>query len=102
MPIDVASSGSSGDHLRGARVSVVLSFRNEAENIPTLIARLESTFAAEGVDHELLFVNDASTDHSLQVLLKEHDRNPRVKVINLSRRFGVAEGVLAGLAFATG
>jgi dolichol-phosphate mannosyltransferase len=83
-------------------VSVLLSFRNEAENIPTLVARLESMFAVEGVDYELLFVNDASTDNSLQVLLKEHDRSPRVKVINLSRRFGVAEGVLAGMAFATG
>ena len=102
MPIDVSTPGSSGDRLRAARVSVVLSFRNEAENIPALIARLESMFSAEGVDHELLFVNDASTDDSLQVLLKAHDRNPRVKVINLSRRFGVAEGVLAGMAFATG
>ena len=102
MPIDVSSPGSSGDRLGAARVSVVLSFRNEAENIPTLIARLESMFAAEGVDHELLFVNDASTDESLQVLLEARDRSPRVKVINLSRRFGVAEGVLAGMAFATG
>jgi dolichol-phosphate mannosyltransferase len=84
------------------RVSVVLSFRNEAENIPTLIARLQAVFAKEGIEHELLFVNDASTDSSLQVLLSEHARNSRVKIVNLSRRFGVAEGVLAGMAFASG
>jgi dolichol-phosphate mannosyltransferase len=102
MPGEPSRSDPAADRLRADRISVVLSFRNEAENIPTLISRLESMFAAEGVDHELLFVNDASTDSSLQVLLKEHDRNPRVKVINMSRRFGVGEGVLAGLAFATG
>ena len=37
MPIDVPRSGSSTDRLRADRVSVVLSFRNEAENIPTLV-----------------------------------------------------------------
>jgi dolichol-phosphate mannosyltransferase len=83
-------------------VSVVLSFRNESENIPTLISRLTEMFAAEGVEHELLFVNDASTDESLPILLQEHARDRRVKVINLSRRFGVAEGVMAGLAEARG
>src|SRR5262245_31665540 len=50
-------------------VSVVLSFRNEAENLPTLIARLSAVLVSQEVEYELLFVNDASTDHSLSVLL---------------------------------
>jgi dolichol-phosphate mannosyltransferase len=83
-------------------VSVVLSFRNEAENIPTLVARLAAMFAEQPVDYELIFVNDASTDRSLDLLLGERQRNPRVKVLNLSRRFGVAEGVLAGMEAARG
>ena len=83
-------------------VSVVLSFRNEAENIPTLIARLAEMFANQPVDYELVFVNDASTDSSLAILVRERERNPRVKVINLSRRFGVVEGVRAGMATARG
>jgi dolichol-phosphate mannosyltransferase len=83
-------------------VSVVLSFRNEAENIPVLVARLTAMFAAQAVDYELIFVNDASTDRSLEVLVAERQRNPRVRVLNLSRRFGVAEGVLAGMSAAAG
>jgi dolichol-phosphate mannosyltransferase len=83
-------------------VSVVFSFRNEAENISTLVARMEAVFAGENADYELVFVNDASTDRSFEILLNEHARNPRVKVVNLSRRFGVAEGVLAGMAMARG
>jgi glycosyltransferase involved in cell wall biosynthesis len=85
-----------------ALVSVVLSFRNEAENIPTLIARLGSMFAAESVEYEIVFVNDASTDASLEILVRERERNPRVKIVNLSRRFGVAEGVRAGMTMARG
>ncbi len=83
-------------------ISVVLSFRNEAENIAELVARLDAAFAVARIDYELLWVNDASTDGSLEILRKEHARNPRVKVINLSRRFGVAEGVRAGMAAAAG
>lgn len=83
-------------------VSVVFSFRNERENIPTLIGRLDSMFAAQPVEYELLFVNDASTDGSLDVLVGERGRNPRVKIINMSRRFGVAECMRAGMAAASG
>jgi glycosyltransferase involved in cell wall biosynthesis len=83
-------------------VSVVLSFRNEADNIPVLVSRLDRMFAAQSLDYELLFVNDDSTDASLAILLGERERNQRVKILNMSRRFGVAEGVLAGMAAAGG
>jgi dolichol-phosphate mannosyltransferase len=83
-------------------VSVVFSFRNERDNIPTLVSRLAAMFAAEPVDYELVFVNDASTDGSLDALLQERARNPRVKVITMSRRFGVAECMRAGMAAASG
>ena len=83
-------------------ISVVLSFRNEAQNIPALIARLAAMFAGQDVDYELIFVNDDSTDQSLDALMRERERNQRIKILNLSRRFGVAEGVLAGMAAASG
>ena len=83
-------------------ISVVLSFRNEADNIPTLVRRLEAMFAGENVDYEVVFVNDASTDASLSLLRGERERNPRVKIVNMSRRFGVAEGVMAGMANSRG
>jgi glycosyltransferase involved in cell wall biosynthesis len=81
---------------------VVLSFRNEAETIPTLIARLDSALSGENVAYELIFVNDASSDQSLPILLSERERNPRIKIVNMSRRFGVAECVMAGLSVTSG
>jgi polyisoprenyl-phosphate glycosyltransferase len=83
-------------------VSVVLSFRNEAETIRPMIKRLDAALSGEHAEYEIIYVNDASTDASLSVLLDERSRNPRVKVLNLSRRFGVAEGVLAGMAAVNG
>ena len=83
-------------------VSVVFSFRNEAENIPTLVARLDKAFAALDADYEAVFVNDASTDASLSLLMKERARNARIRIVNMSRRFGVAEGVIAGMSVSRG
>jgi len=83
-------------------VSIVLSFRNEAANIPPMIERLDKVFAGQPEAYEIIYVNDASSDRSLEVLRQERARNPRVKVLNMSRRFGVAECVQAGMQASAG
>lgn len=83
-------------------VSVVFSFRNEAENLPVLVGRVAQALAAEPVEYELVFVNDASTDASVQILTGLRASNPRIKIVNMSRRFGVAECARAGLSYARG
>ena len=105
LPAFAKATVKGGHHVRmngPTLVSVVLSFRNEAGNIPALVSRLDAVLTGERQPYELIFVNDASTDDSLLLLMRERERNPRVKVVNLSRRFGVAEGVAAGLAAASG
>jgi len=59
-------------------------------------------FSRTATDYELLFVNDASDDGSLDALVDERSRNPRVKVINMSRRFGVSECARAGMSASSG
>lgn len=86
----------------GKLVSVVFSFRNEEQNLSELIARAAKALEPGPEDYELIFVNDASTDRSLEILLAERAKNPRVKIITLSRRFGPSEGVLAGMSVASG
>lgn len=51
---------------------------------------------------ELVFVNDGSTDRSLEILLELHARDPRVKVLHFSRNFGHQIAVTAGLDHAVG
>ncbi|NCC51193.1 MAG: glycosyltransferase [Spartobacteria bacterium] len=84
------------------KVSVVLSFRNEADVIPELIRRLRDMFTGIEYDYELVFVNDASNDQSLQVLMKHREADPNIKIINMARRFGITPCVLAGFHEATG
>jgi len=83
-------------------VSIVLSFRNEEEVIPELLRRLQEAAAGLPADCEFIFVNDDSTDQSLEVLTRAALADRRVKIVNLSRRFGVVEGFLAGMSYARG
>ena len=83
-------------------VSVVLSFRNEESVIPELVARLQKALRGAGLAYELVFVNDASSDGSLALLEEQHRMDPAVKVVNMSRRFGVAPCVIAGMRYAQG
>lgn len=83
-------------------LSVVFSFRNEEQNIPELVRRVsESLRGVADLRYELIFVDDASTDRSKEILLNLRETLP-IKVISMSRQFGVAPCVLAGMAHARG
>lgn len=83
-------------------ISIVLSFRNEEENIPELISRLHKSLKTTGCGYEFIFVNDDSTDNSLQLLMEMQKNDNAVKIINMSRRFGSTPCVLAGMRLAKG
>ncbi len=54
---------------RTSLLSIVLSFRNEEPILAELVRRLRDTLSSVKMDYELIFVNDASTDNSLPVLM---------------------------------
>lgn len=88
-------------------LSVVFSFRNEEDVLPELIHRTRTVLEQEqskGVlsSHEMIFVNDASTDHSLDILLEQAQRHKDIRIINMSRCFGVSPCVLAGMEHSSG
>ena len=78
------------------KVSIIFSFRNEEKNIPELVTRTNKVFdKLNNWKYELVFVNDDSTDSSEKKLI-ELQKNYPIKIINMSRNFGVAPCVLAG------
>ena len=78
------------------KVSIIFSFRNEEKNIPELVARTNKVFdKLNNWKYELVFVNDDSTDSSEKILI-ELQKNYPIKIINMSRNFGVGPCVLAG------
>lgn len=85
------------------RVSVVIPVYNEEENIEPMFKRLSSVVQGlTEVTYELLFVNDGSTDTTLEKLKTLSDQASEVKFIDLSRNFGHQIAVTAGLDHCTG
>lgn len=83
-------------------ISVVVPIFNEAENLEQLHQRITHTLQQLGRSYEIWYVDDGSSDGSLELLraAATHDRN--VGVIELTRNFGQHAAVLAGFAAAQG
>jgi len=83
-------------------LSIVFSFRNEEGNIEPLVKRISTTMnKIKNWEYELIFVNDDSTDKSEQILLDLQKDHP-IKLINMSRNFGIDPCVLAGFRNSSG
>lgn len=84
-------------------LSLVVPFYNEEEGIDTFFAQVESSLEAiPDVTYEIVCVNDGSRDQTLRQLLRQCERNARVKVIDLSRNFGKEAALTAGIDVAVG
>ncbi|MDA2936735.1 glycosyltransferase family 2 protein [Acidobacteria bacterium AH-259-A15] len=86
---------------------MVFSFRNEQEVLPQLVKKTRAVLQQEQAtrcisSYELIFVNDASTGRSLEILLEHAEGHDDIRIINMSRRFGVSPCVLAGMEYASG
>ncbi len=84
------------------RLSILVPVYNEQECLDALYARLKGVADSLGVDVEMLFVNDGSTDSSLDILQRLAEADSRVAVVDLSRRFGKEIAMSAGIDYATG
>jgi glycosyltransferase involved in cell wall biosynthesis len=84
-------------------LSVVVPAYNEAEVLPTTHRRLiDALGGLEGVDLEILYVDDGSKDGTREVLQGLQRQDPRVRVIRFSRNFGHQMAVTAGVEHASG
>ena len=87
--------------MRSARLlSVVVPLLNEANGVAELYRRTTEPMAA--LPYELIIVDDGSTDGTSDILADLAARDPRLKIVSLSRNFGHQAALTAGLEAATG
>lgn len=81
-------------------LAVVVPCNNETLNVEPFYGAAKAALDKLPVDWFLLFVNNASTDDTLDKLLALRKRDPRVRVATLSRNFGYHAALVAGLSSA--
>jgi polyisoprenyl-phosphate glycosyltransferase len=85
-----------------AKLSIVIPAYNEQENIARVYERLASVMEPLDMDSELIFSVDPSSDRTEELILELCARDPRVKMLRFSRRFGQPMATIAGLDASSG
>ncbi len=85
-------------------VVIICPVHNEEQSLPYFYERTKAAIAelASRIRFEFLFVNNASTDSTLDVILDIRAKDPSVQVISHSRNFGYQASVTCGLTNAEG
>lgn len=85
-----------------AAVSLIVPMHNEAPMIEQFFQRVTPILATLGEAYEIICIDDGSRDLTLAFLVHARARNPCIKIISLSRRFGKEAALTAGIEAAEG
>ncbi len=83
------------------KVSVVAPLLNEQDNIQPLYQQLTQTLVNK-YDYEIIFIDDGSTDNSLNILRGLQKSDPKIRIISFRRNFGQTAALSAGFEHAKG
>jgi glycosyltransferase involved in cell wall biosynthesis len=84
------------------KLSVVVPVYKEEKNVPEFLSRVLPILEGLTADYEVVFSMDPSSDRTEEVILEHARREPRIKLLKFSRRFGQPMATLAGMAHARG
>ncbi|MCX6561116.1 MAG: glycosyltransferase family 2 protein [Candidatus Aminicenantes bacterium] len=84
------------------KISIIVPFFNEAENVEEMYARLKEVMDRVGDPYELIFIDDGSTDRTYSLLKDMSKRDDKVVVLKLRRNFGQTPALQAGFDHARG
>jgi dolichol-phosphate mannosyltransferase len=100
---DIVAPEDLGPRVTGGKLTVVIPAYNEEATAGPAYDRLKAVLdSLELDDWEVIFSVDPSTDRTEEVILGLRERDPRVKMLRFSRRFGQPAATLAGMAAASG
>ena len=83
--------------MKNVDCSIIIPLLNESENIEFSYNKICEVMAKSNKSYELIYVDDGSTDISLELLRQLTKKDSKVKVVSLSRNFGQYPAIVAGL-----
>jgi glycosyltransferase involved in cell wall biosynthesis len=79
------------------QLSIVVPVFKEEANIRPFLKRLEAVVVRMGITYQIIFSLDPSPDDTEAIILQEIERNPHIKLLVFSRRFGQPAATMAGI-----
>ncbi|MEE8573921.1 MAG: glycosyltransferase family 2 protein [Thermodesulfobacteriota bacterium] len=83
-------------------ISVVVPVYKEENNIRPFLERTEAVLKSMRIKYEIIFTLDPSPDRTEEVIIEEINRNPNIKLMVFSRRFGQPAATMAGILTSIG
>ncbi len=83
-------------------LSIIIPSYNEERNIEKTFAVVTEVLEANGIDFEIIFINDGSSDSTWQKISDLAHENDNVTSVDFSRNFGKESAIFAGLEIASG
>ncbi|MCR5716810.1 MAG: glycosyltransferase family 2 protein [Lachnospiraceae bacterium] len=86
-------------------LSVIVPCYNEEETVEDFyneFIKNQTFFDQNDLDYEVIYIDDGSTDHTVDEIRKLHERDPKVHMVSFSRNFGKEAGMYAGFQHAKG
>lgn len=83
-------------------ISLIVPCYNEQESLPVFFNEINKTMKTMGCTYELLFVDDGSSDNTLEILKAASENDPHIRYISFSRNFGKESAMYAGFCNAHG
>lgn len=85
-----------------SKISCIIACYKDEQAIPYMYNRIKNTFSEIDSEYEIIFVNDASPDKTIDVLKEITINDPKVIGINHRRNFGSQAAFLSGMKVSTG
>jgi len=85
------------------KLSLVVPVFNESETVGLFLERIKQVFGKiDTISLDIVFINDGSSDDTLERLIELQKNNPFLRIVDLSRNFGKEAALTAGLKVASG
>jgi glycosyltransferase involved in cell wall biosynthesis len=78
-------------------LSILIPVYNEEGNLSLLYEKLVAALKRARRPYEVIFIDDGSSDGTLEILLDLREKNPNIKIISFSRNFGQTAALSAGI-----